>query len=90
MSHEDDDVSGERVERRKSGLELAREQLARVQTAWFDPVSREALKTTARATIDLRLTLEGFPGADQVGEIRLLGTLDSRFDNLTPASTAPN
>jgi hypothetical protein len=61
-----------------------------LQTAWFDPVSREALKTTARATIDLRLTLEGFPGADQVGEIRLLGTLDSQFDNLTPASAAPS
>lgn len=54
-----------------------------VQTAWYDAVGRQTLKSSARGTVDLRMSFEGFKGADQLGEIQLLGTFDTQFENLT-------
>jgi hypothetical protein len=58
-------------------------QMESLQTAWYDAVSKQILKSTARGTMDLRMTFHGFEGADQVGEIRILGTFDTQFDNLS-------
>jgi hypothetical protein len=53
-----------------------------VQTSWYDLGGKQALKSSAHGSMDLRLKFTG-AGTGDIPEVRFLGTFDTQFETLS-------